>query len=219
MLSHRSRQGWPRVALVAIAVLAILGLSAWQILARAESDEAAPVEAPRGEASRPQPGGEIPVVERVSPGQREAFSLFRTPPEGLPPRVTESLHRPSYGMSWELAQRMPVKAGVDFWAVPGRGAICIVAQEEIGAVMVNCGRTRHAAMHGVAAVLLREDPASGRLGPPRGQRLIYGLAPDGSSSVRVYTKGSVAQVPVKNGTFTLRDAVMDPPTVYRPDRG
>ncbi|HEX5989022.1 MAG TPA: hypothetical protein VFY75_02250 [Solirubrobacterales bacterium] len=119
-------------------------------------------------------------------------------------------------MNWKLAQRMPARMGIDFWAVPGRGAICIIAQEKVGMVTVNCGSTRHAALHGIAAILLREDHASRPLGSPRGQRLIYGLAPNGSSTVHVYTNGSMTQVPVSDGTFTLRDAVMDPPTEYRP---
>jgi hypothetical protein len=218
MTSTQLRQGRLLAVLVAFA-LVFLGQIIWQVLARSDSGGDTPIEKAEKRRHGIQPGGSVPVVDHVSRLQRGAFSLFLSPPEGLPPRVTKALHRPSYGMSWVLAQRIPGNSDADFWAVPGRGAICIVGQEKVGIVTVNCGTTRHAASHGIAAVLLREDPASPSLGPPRGQRLVFGLAPDGFASLRVYTKGSFTQVPVKNGTFTLRDAVMEPPTEYRPSRG
>lgn len=215
MSSPRLRQGRLQAVFVAFT-LVFFGLVVWQIQAHSPNGEASKEHGSRVAA---QPGSTVPVIDQVSSSQRSGFSIFRSPPEGLPIRVTASLHQPSYGMNWALAQRIPTNAGPDFWAVPGRSAICIVGQETIGIVTVNCGTTRRAVTHGIAAVLLREDPSSASLGSPRGQRLIFGLAPDGFSSIRVYTDGSFAQIPVKRGTFTLRDGVMEPPTAYRPSRG
>src|SRR5918995_6105262 len=133
MWSHRFRPGRLQAALVAF--LLVLSLMIWQVLAQDSANERGSVETQKQSPQRrSQPGGQVPVIDRLSRQQREAFSLLRSPPEGLPARVTEALHQPSYGMNWRLAQRMPVELPVDFWAVPGRGAICIVGQEKLGVV-------------------------------------------------------------------------------------
>ncbi len=201
------------------AALSILlltaGLVLWQTL-KAESDGyPVTIAIPRAPRSQSAPGSSTPVIKNISQLQRWSFSLFRTPPEGLPSRVTEALHTPTHGLNWGLAQRIYSPADADFWAVPGRGVVCIVAQEDLGSASANCAKTRHAVDHGVAAVLLREDRAA-MPGVSTGQRTIVGIAPDTTNEIRVHTEDATAVVPASEGVFTLQDTVMKPPDNFSP---
>lgn len=152
----------------------------------------------------------VPVIEHASNRQVSTFSVFRSLPEGLPPSVTKALRVPLYGLNWALAQRIRSTAQGRFWAVPGRGVICIVGQENPISASANCATTRHAMAHGIAAVLLREPRKRG-LGTPRGYRLLVGITPDGTRAMQVYTNHSPITAGVIGGVFTHQDRIMDPP--------
>lgn len=201
---------------VLLGVVFIGALVLWQVLDRPPASKGTNPAPSRGRGE-PRPSRFAPVVKHASRLQSKGFSIFRTLPEGLPEEVMISLHRPTFGLNWQLAQQMPAPTKEHFWAVPGRGAICIVGEPEgrAGAVSLNCGTSRHSVEHGVAAVLVT-DPPGGAAATEGGQRLIVGLAPDGAVKVRVYTHGTATTVPVVSGVFTLRDAVTDPPDRYEP---
>jgi hypothetical protein len=195
-----------RLGAALLLLVLIGGLVAWQVLAGSGS-AGGKTAGDVGVSARP--GRFAPVVKQASLAQTATFRLLRTPAEGLPTDVTRSLHKPTFGLNWKLAQRLPATGG--FWAVPGRNALCIVGRMEGGSVSVNCGTTRHVVTHGVAAVQLR-----GSSQPEKGQRSIVGLAPDGAVAVRIYTHQYFTTVPVKDTVFVLRDSVMDPPDRYEP---
>jgi hypothetical protein len=156
------------------------------------------------------PGASVAVVERPEPRQSENLPLLRTPPEGLPPEVTGILRQPTFGMNWELAQRIPTSARGRFWVVPGRGVLCVLGQEDTESVSSNCTKTPHAIAHGLAAILVSENP-SPAAGESRYRRLMVGIAPNGARAMRVYTDGSIHVARVVEGAFTLRDREEFPP--------
>lgn len=153
--------------------------------------------------------GRAAMVRRVPMRVRVAFAPFRSPPEGLPGRVTQVLRRPMGGTNWKLSQRLSTTAGPTVWAVPGRGLTCLVSQErENSEVITACTHTRRTVENGIFLVSLARLTASiGRTG-----RFVVGMVPDGTRSVRVYTPGlPIETAAVTNGTFTLLDDATDPP--------
>jgi hypothetical protein len=131
------------------------------------------------------------------------FTLLRTPPDGLPPGVRQTLKVPVSGMSWNLARRIPVSLPGAYWLVPGTEDLCIVAttpgSPAVGTVCASIGQ---ALRHGIANTSL--DPDSGR-------RTIVGVAPKGTRAVLVRSGPSTTSVHVRDGSFVLRDSVASPP--------
>lgn len=170
-------------------------------------------EATRSEKPLPDrySGASIPVIDRPSSLQTRTFLLMRTLPEGLPVGVEEILRQPTHGMNWDLAQRLPTTARGRFWAVPGRGVICIFAQQDPEMISSNCTKTPHAVAHGLAAILVREISPPTSSSPSSFQRLMVGIAPSGAHTIRVYTDGVMHSAEVAEGAFTLRDRVANPP--------
>jgi hypothetical protein len=173
--------------------------------------------APEGPATAPgaraegAPRGDprsLAVIRRVQARQSANFSVLRTLPEGLPASTARILRQPAFGMNWALAQRLPEGADADFWAVPGNGFLCVLAQGDGVTLTASCTTTEDAIEHGVAAVLLRTSPRSRRA---RGRRLIVGMAPDQAREVSVHTRGNVTPVTAMKNVFTLHDSATDPP--------
>jgi hypothetical protein len=150
------------------------------------------------------------VIARADPRQRASFALLRTEPEGLPGRVRRILRAPIMGMSWRLAQRLPVSLSGAYWLVPGNGYLCVVDQGSLGnpAVGTTCARTAHALAHGIASITVAMPNDAAHVVQ---SRLIVGVAPDGAHEVQVHTHGVVATAPVVGTTFVLRDALIGPP--------
>jgi len=146
----------------------------------------------------------IRMVRHAHEQQISHFALLRTKAEGLPPTMTDILAQPAYGMNPALAQRMPTAAKAS-WVVPANGYLCIVGREPGSIVNVTCARNRRAVARGLASVSLYTASRSRR-------RLIVGVAPDRARAMRVRTGGSVAIVPVTEGTFVLRDRLTRPPS-------
>jgi len=158
-------------------------------------------------------GMRAPVVARVEPRQRDGFALLRSHPEGLPPRTRRLLGRPLFGMSWRLAQRIPVALPGRYWLVPARRHLCVVEEGSLGSPGAGstCATTADALAHGLADITVKRRGSAGAGAPVGPARLIVGVAPGGARAVRVHTRGRVRTVPVENGTFVLRDALVAPP--------
>ena len=180
-----------------VAVL-LLGLLVWQIAERVT----------RSTGFGASPTSSLAVISHVQPRQSVNFSLLRTPPEGLSAWTKRILRKPTFGMNWALAHRLPVAVPGDFWAIPGNGFLCIVAQPDIHTTTRSCATTDDALAHGVAAVLIRAAPTSGNTPD---NRLIVGVAPDRARNALVQTAGWVTTVPVLDNVFMLRDSATDPP--------
>jgi hypothetical protein len=165
-----------------------------------------PVGGPVGGGATGATTSDAPVVARVSRRVRARFSVLRTREEGLPRGITKLLRRPTHGLNWQLAQVLPSTDGIPFWVVPGRGVMCLVGQEDANSVTTVCTRSRDALRQGLSVALLRPD----RQGRPA-HRLIVGLAPDGTRTIRIFTRDETTAAQVFNGFFVARDGVMDPP--------
>jgi hypothetical protein len=158
---------------------------------------------------RPLPGAGVAVIAHTSPRLTVGLPLLGTAPEGLPADVEAILREPTYGLNWDLAQRIPTRAPGGFWAVPGRDVVCVLSRQSSEAVASNCARAGHAIAHGIAAILI-SDGRTPSLGEG-GRRLLVGIAPAEATTMRVYTDGDLRVVKVSNGAFTLRDESDDPP--------
>lgn len=153
---------------------------------------------------------ERPPIERLQPRQRAHFALFRTPPEPLPAATRRIMRRPTFGMNWSLAQRIPVALAGAYWLVPGDGHLCVVTQDVAGVEGVGsvCARTAQTIRHGIANVTVHRGTAATGGRPAR---LTVGVAPDGARGVRVHTRGAVSAAPVVDHLFVVRDATDRPP--------
>jgi hypothetical protein len=157
-----------------------------------------------------QEAGNEPVTEPgvapargVSPRLAANFALLRTPADGLPPAVRRILRTPVPGMNWSLARRIPVRLPGAYWLAPGANDLCIVATTpDSPAIGTVCASVEEALRHSVANVSL--DTRSR-------ERLIVGVAPDGTRTVFVRSGVSTSSARVRDGNFVLRDSVSAPP--------
>jgi hypothetical protein len=117
-------------------------------------------------------------------------------------------------MSWRLAQRIPIGLAGRYWLVPASRHLCVVEEGSLGSPGAGstCARAADAIRHGLADITVR------RAGPDGPARLIVGVAPDGAHAVVVHTRGAGRRVPVVDGVFVLRDAVIAPPDRFAPAR-
>jgi hypothetical protein len=156
----------------------------------------------------------------VDPGTprrlRTAFATFRSPAEGLPRRVVRMLGEPHVTSDPRLAQRLRAPAAFATWAVQGDEMLCLVSQRDgFGPVSTTCGAVDRVVEEGIFFASLEEASR----GPVGAGRVVIGLVPDRTRAVRVVTPGfGTATVPVVSNTFTLRDAVPDPPERIVPVR-
>lgn len=148
----------------------------------------------------------LPAISRAQAHQLSAFALLRKPPEGLPTTTQRFLPKPIFGSNWDLARRIPAKAEGEYWLVPGDGYLCVLAQGVMGGpgVSATCEKTDQATEHGIAATSIAPPDAR------HPDRLIVGVAPDGTHKALVHTRGSIATVPIRSGAFVLRDATVAP---------
>lgn len=172
-------------------------LSSARVKASAASRPAPP---PFSEATNP--------VRSVDRTQRNHFALLRGIPERLPPSVRRVLRKPTYGMNWALAQRLPLSLEGSFWLIPGRHVLCLLHAETIHEASSACAPNKTALSHGIVAVSLREASA---VAPA--ERLIVGVVPDGTIEAVVHTGGTTSRVPVAHHLFVLRDSIEEPPDV------
>lgn len=166
-------------------------------------------EDPGASPPRPLPGDGIAVINHPTSRQVKGLPLLGTPPEGLPAEVTRILREPTFGLNWQLAQSIHTRAPGRFWAVPGRGVVCIYAQQSPEAVSSNCAKSRYAVARGLAAILISGGPGSPQASSYR--RLMVGIAPAGARMMRIYTDGTIRSVRVSRGAFTLQDEADEPP--------
>jgi hypothetical protein len=151
----------------------------------------------------------LSVTARAARQLTASFSLLRTPPEPLPKWIRGKLHKPLYGMNWNLAQKLSPTVRDEAWLVPGHGFLCIIAQ--IGGIGSVCAPIWSATAHGVAVVTLRprSTTATGAM-----SRLIIGVAPNGAKEVSAHTGYTTVSRPVRaEGVFVIRDSASNPPDV------
>lgn len=162
-------------------------------------------------ASRPAPPPDSEVtnpVHSVDSAQRDHFALLRGVPEPLPPSVRRILRKPTYGMNWDLAQRVPVGLQGSFWLIPGRGVLCLLHAETIHEASSACAPTKTALAHGIVGASLRE-----RHSEVPAERLIVGVVPDGATEAVVHTGKVASKVAIAHHLFVLRDSMEEPPEV------
>jgi hypothetical protein len=159
--------------------------------------------------SRPAPpplsGGTGPV-HSVNRAQRNHFALLRGVPEPLPPSVRRILRKPTFGMNWDLAQRVPVSLRGSFWLIPGRHVLCLLHAETVHEASSACAPAKTAFAHGVVAASLREASA----GVPA-KRLIVGVVPDGTTGAVIHTGRMTSRVAIAHNLLVLRDSMEESP--------
>lgn len=119
------------------------------------------------------------LIQQPEPEQVSHFSVFRTPPEGLPPLqaslIEKELETPAgmvgslagTGLNPALAQKLDAHGGRPLWVVPGSGVLVLVNAVHRGVgVSAPPTPTKNAIRHGIG------------LGK-------VGLVPDGVIDVRV----------------------------------
>ncbi len=158
-------------------------------------------------APPPLPEATTPI-HNVNRAQRSHFALLRGEPEPLPPSIRRILRRPTFGMNWDLAQRVPISLRGSFWLIPGRHVLCLLHAETIHEASSACAPTKTAFAHGVVAASLQEASA----GTPA-KRLIVGVVPDGTTEAVVHTGGMVSRIAITHNLFVLEDSTKEPPDV------
>jgi hypothetical protein len=139
----------------------------------------------------------------LDPALSSAFSLFRTPPEGLPRYVSASLAEPNadtgWGLEFPLSQRVqPNPLLPPAWAIPGDGYVCIevsngpssAADPPLGVNGLTCTATDRAVVHGTGLIVINNEGT---------WSASWGLVPDGVNSVTL--KGNPVPVPVIDNVF------------------
>lgn len=168
-------------------------------------------EATTSTASRPTPppGSEVTTpVHSVDRAQRAHFALLRGKPEPLPPSIRRILRKPTYGMNWALAQRVPVSLRGSFWLIPGRRVLCLLHMETAHEASSACAPTKTALAHGIVAVSLQKMSVI-----PSAERLIVGVVPDGTTEAVVHTGKIASRITIAHHIFVLRDSLEEPPEV------
>jgi hypothetical protein len=159
----------------------------------------------------------LPAIRSVPERVQAAFSVFRSPPEGLPLDVKQTLRQPTYGAKWALAQRL---SGTPWpaWAIPGRGFVCLVDQQARGGgVGQVCTTTKRLLANGAFKASISAPPQTGQDNfaaskTKPAKRVVFGLAPDGVRIARVNTPGFASgSAPVDRNVFVLRDKTDSPP--------
>lgn len=149
-----------------------------------------------------------PAARQLSHLLRENFAIMQTTPEPLPSSVKTTLRRPVNGSNWRLAQLLDTDTRARVWAVPADETICLVDEQDGGAIGVACTSDAWASEHGVFTAALK----AGSYSSSESRRFVVGLAPDAAPRVRVHTPGiEPTLVSVAANTFTLRDAAPRPP--------
>jgi hypothetical protein len=192
---------------LAMTGLALAGVAAGCGQGRRTDRRAVRVEPSAVSRPRPRPSSQAPrVVHSIDRSQRDHFALLRGMPEPLPASVRRVLRKPTYGMNWALAQRLPLSLRGLFWLVPGRHVLCLLHAETIHEASSACASTKTALAHGVVAVSLREASPDGPA-----ERLVIGVVPDGASKAVVHTGGETARVAITDHLLVLRDSMSEPP--------
>lgn len=194
-------------AFMLIALLTFLLDRSFTQTVHPEKPDSPKVHSARGQISD-EPAS-IPVISRVQIRQAKAFSILRSPPEGLPKHITRLLRQPIFGTNWMLAQRIPTPGRGTYWAIPGNGYLCIVSQQENQpSASTVCETNQYAINHGLVATSVWEiegkDP----------ERSIVGLVPDGTPWVQVITHGSSKRLIVnRHDVFVMSDSLPYPPSL------
>lgn len=197
--------------LIAFALL-LAGIGYRGLAATAESTTGRQSEAPRtakplGTKQRPFA---VPVVKGPDARQRMAFPALGSPPEPLPRGLRRIMRfHPTYGMNWDLAQRLSKVGGRPVWLVPGRQYLCELWLPPEEALRQVCAMTSRVAVHGLGLALIvpgwNRDAGAAR-------REIAGIAPRNASRVTIRTGGHISRRPVRpDGVFVIHDHLGDPP--------
>jgi hypothetical protein len=142
------------------------------------------------------------MMTHVERGETMHFALLRTPAEGLPAAMQRILHGPRFDMNASLAQRVPVNTKGRFWVIPGRGVLCIFAEQDTQFVSSVCAKTAQALVHGLAITLLSRATGGGRT--------IVGIAPDGKRTAVLHSKHATIVAQIVHNVFADSDSLTVP---------
>lgn len=146
-------------------------------------------------------------VLRQRAWQLHEYRLFRTSPE-VPPLAIRDALGSAFSPTWSAAQLVPGPKGGDYWLVPDRQRICMLAdaQERIATA---CAGPNVASRHGIAIVLI--SPRA--IEPLSPRRRIVGVAPNGITHVQLHDGSHLmTSLPVsRNGIFEVTDSGTNPP--------
>ncbi len=120
--------------------------------------------------------------------------------------MVQTLAKSRYRADWELAQRLDMRQPA--WVAPGRRFVCIVYEDRAsGALGQSCDSWRRLTERGLFVATLAADD-----GPTGGERVVFGVVPDGVRQVSVRTPGFGSKTArVAANAFVLRDTTTEPP--------
>lgn len=139
---------------------------------------------------------------------KKHFLLLNHSPDVIPLAVRLRLDRGRYARPWRLARNLPESHRGQFWLIPEKTQLCIIAwtPEALGEV---CSSRKRAIKNGIALVTL---PAHS-VGPLQGARFLIGVAPMGIQIACVHDGQDSRLLPVTaTGIFSLSDWKKSPPT-------
>ena len=119
----------------------------------------------------------------------------------MPKKTRQGMGQPIYGVNWDLAQELPVKADAAFWMAPGAGLLCLIEHNPRLWARQNCTDARRAVRDGAWADFVNV-PGQPNWGTPR-THLVVGLAPDGVREVRARIGKFTTTVPVEDNLFVI----------------
>jgi hypothetical protein len=142
----------------------------------------------------------IAVARKVEPQQYRHFSLLRTPAEPLSLKLQRRMRQPTYGVNWDLAQRVALHRGGVLWLLPGNRFLCLLVKT--AHLNQICTPTEVAVVRGVSLIEIAAHPRRAK----GVSRVVVGVAPDHAAEVRIRTVRGVAVLrTTRDGVFSLRD--------------
>lgn len=198
------------VGLAACAVVITGCLLLWH-LHRAEVDDGRIAQARAGWTdglrTTAPPSSSIAIVKHTDPQQIGNFAILRTSSEMLPSQVIQIMHGiHTYGMNWNLAQKMPAAdgRGLELWLVPGNGYLCMLLRTDAKRLRASCATSRRALVHGLVAITLGASRRQSRL---QHWRVIVGIAPDHVHHVLIPVSHGLKVVPLMDDhSFAWHDS-------------
>lgn len=170
---------WRARIVIAVVTAAACGGAVAALTASGSSSDPAVTQTATVSATAPAGRAEVGSVDQQ---QRQLFSVFSNSPSGqasLPASVTDSPGIANAGGNRELTRAVAVPSGRKLYVTPASGQVCLS-----DVLQNSCGSTSNAS----AGYLVELEICAPGLA--NGQSRIFGLVPDGVTSVAVQGAGS-----------------------------